>query len=284
GQPITQVVTIPVVENVVIIFSVENNAGGRPVPYTIELGRLEVPTLTYGEAVTSTYTPENNPAFPYTYYDFVGQRGDIVDISVAGDGMDAVMRLSRVGESGELTVDDDSGAVYNPEILGFQLPADGTYRVELFLRNFNGELEGSEYTIALNKREPIVLTLEERAQLTLLDKYPALVAVFEGQAGQTIELTIEYTETHSLVSFSVEQNGQILDQAIAYPNVGVSSTSPENSTGGGVPMRIVREITVPAEGTVSIFVNADVSSVRRDANMTGYPLFVDIFDVVLRNR
>ncbi|GIK63361.1 MAG: hypothetical protein BroJett018_11550 [Chloroflexota bacterium] len=276
GQPITQVLTIPIAENAVIIFSVENNAGGRPITYTIDLGQVEVPMLYYGEIVSGTYTPETNPAFPYTYYDFVGRRGDIVDILVDGEGMDAVMRLSRIGDNRELRSDDDSGSVYNPEILGFQLPADGTYRIELYLMNYAGGLETSEYTIALIKRNPIELNLNERNHLTLSDKYPAHAAVFEAQLNQTVELTIEYTGTQSLVSFSIEHNGRVLDQIVAYP----SATLAGNSI--AEPARIVREIVIPGEGDVYIFANADVSSVRRNENQVSYPLFVDVFNVTVR--
>ncbi len=278
GQPITQKVAIPLHENAVVIFSVQNNAGGRPISYKIELGQVEIPMLYYGGIVTGVYTAEANPAFPYTYYDFIGQRGDIVDIVVNGEGMDAVMRLSRIGDNRELRSDDDSGLAYNPEILGFQLPADGTYRIELYLMNYAGGLETSEYTIALVKREPIVFDLDERLQITLTDKYPAHAAVFESQHSQTIELTIEYTDTQSLVSFSIEFAGQVLDQIVAYPSATVAGNPITE------PVRIVREIAIPGSGEVYIFANADVSSVRRDANVVSYPLFVDMFDVTVRGR
>ncbi len=278
GQPITQMVVIPLIENAVVIFSVQNNAGRHPITYTIELGQIEVPMLYYGGIVSGVYTPEANSAFPYTYYDFVGQRGDIVDILVDGEGMDALMRLSRIGDNRELRSDDDSGSAYNPEILGFQLPTDGTYRIELYLMNYAGGLETSEYTIALVKHEPIVLDLNERTQITLTDKYPAHAAVFEAQAGQTVELTIEYTDTQSWVSFSIEYAGQVLDQIVAYPSATVAGNPITE------PFRIVREIMIPDDGDVYIFANADVSSVRRDANITSYPLFVDVFDVTVRGR
>ena len=188
------------------------------------------------------------------------------------------MRLSRIGDNRELRSDDDSGSAYNPEILGFQLPTDGTYRIELYLMNYAGGLETSEYTIALVKHEPIVLDLNERTQITLTDKYPAHAAVFEAQAGQTVELTIEYTDTQSWVSFSIEYAGQVLDQIVAYPSATVAGNPITE------PFRIVREIMIPDDGDVYIFANADVSSVRRDANITSYPLFVDVFDVTVRGR
>lgn len=278
GQRITQTVAIPLNENAVVIFSVQNNAGGRPITYTIEMGQVEIPMLYYGGIVTGVYTAEADPAFPYTYYDFVGQRGDIVDILVNGDGMDAVMRLSRIGDNRELRSDDDSGLAYNPEILSFQLPADGTYRIELYLMNYAGGLETSEYTIALVKHEPIVFDLDERRQITLTDKYPAHTAVFESQHSQMIELTIEYTDTQSLVSFSIEFAGQVLDQIMAYPSATVAGNPIAE------PVRIVREIAIPGSGQVHIFANADLASVRQDANVVSYPLFVDIFDVTVRGR
>ncbi|MBI5930920.1 MAG: hypothetical protein HY862_16540 [Chloroflexi bacterium] len=283
GQPTSQTITIPVTEDAAIIFNVQNEAGGRPITYTIELGQVEIPLLNYNETVTDHFSYDR-PGFPYIYYDFVGQRGDIVHIMVESIAMDWMLTLTQLGENRELAQDDDSGAGRNPEIEEFQLPMDGTYRLELSPLNLYA-VSGDDFTLTVLKQEPVTLTPNEHTLIYLSEKQLSRVLTFEGQAGQSVELTIEYSDLASLANFLIEQSGQVLDQVVAYIPPTVFSPLPDGSVSASPsPQRLVRQITIPADGTVTIFVNTDASSA--DPNMMSYwqVSFLDVFDVLLTTQ
>ncbi len=266
-----QTATIPVFVDSAIIFSVHNKTGDSPATYSIEFGKIDIPQLTYGETlVINTFDPFRRPPFPYIYCDFVGQRGDIVDIVVETETEDTALLLREFGDGRLLASDDDSGAGHNPEISRFQLPADGTYSIEVEPVGYFGRLiVGEFFKITVSKREPIELVPNEDLIVRLYNKNTAQVLSFEGQAGQTVALSVEPIDNMTLTSFSIEQNGRVLDQMTVYPVSGGATSEVQP---------LVREITIPADGTVSIFVNADVAT----ANQEG-AWFRSAFLVTLRN-
>lgn len=279
GQPVSMGTVIPVWSDSAILFSVQNDVGGRPVTYTIKLEEIAVPVLNYGETAAGVYSYEN-PSHPYLFHDFEGKRGDIVDINMESEVMDGVLKLSHVDDSAPLVMDDDGGYGYNPEILGFQLPRDGIYRIEIYPANIEG-VDGAEYQITVSKREAISLENGAAILITLNDKYPARVLSFEGQAGSQVSLSLGYDTASTLVSVFAEQNGQELDSATI-----VSTNSTQSGGGGsfsgGNLNNTTLEFTLPADGTVNIFLNAAVPN-STDPVVAGSSAFMTQFQVLLNH-
>ncbi len=215
---------------------------GETVNYTLSLEPRLVHEISYGDTITGTLETITNTA----YFDFEGQRGDIISIVVESEP-DLLMTVEDANGQ-TLIIDDDSGAGHNPEISNLQLPVDGPYRIRIntFVPQYS---ENSDFTLSLLAQEPQQIQLDTTHQVHIPSKQKAVVLVFDGRAGQTIVLTVESFYIESLIVIAVEQNDQTLTSIDLF---GTSSTE-------GTSINASREFIVPDNGEVTIFINQETT-------------------------
>ncbi len=201
----------------------------EPLP-TPDLTTVEIVDIAYGDTVGARFStaPDQIAAFR-----FDAEAGDVISVSVIGEGQYDT-NLLLVGPDGTaVTHDDDSGPGSNPELNEFILDISGTYT--LVVRPY---AEGTNGSFSLTLTQNITTLGAAPQTLYLTDKANTEVLTFEGQAGQVVRLVIRETSL-SLGSpyVSIVQN----DELIADNNIGMN-------------IRLAFDFIVPYDGEVTVTV------------------------------
>lgn len=158
-------------------------------------------TITYGDVVTGTIS---NTIYEYRYL-FEAQAGDIVTIWMRAtnrqQGLDGYLTL-LAPNGAQLIVNDDFNSLqgYDPAIVDYTIPADGTYTI--IASRFNGVAGPStgDFELRLTRSEVVVTTPElpdvaaiplaygERVEGDITDAQPFVIYRFSAQAGEAIDI------------------------------------------------------------------------------------------------
>ena len=230
------------IHNDSIVWVVINSDDQLDKDYSLSIESVTGTPITYDSTVSGSLSSEANANF----FDFEGERGDILTITTFSD-LDLQMRLETLSGE-EIASDDDSGTGLNPELYRVQLPESGSYRIRVeqvigIYYSVAGEDRGPTYDLTLEQIEP--LHLEGQQTIDLLTKKPAQVLTFDAEAGQTYTFKASTFFTADTVSIVVMQGDVELTAMGLLPPTG--STSNEISA--------TREFTAPESGPVKIFVN-----------------------------
>lgn len=233
----------------IVWFLVELADPQTTVEYELTLQNQPVQPIAYGDLIT---TATWDSTYLTQYFQFEGQRNDVISISVDSP-IDTKLSLELL-DGFVWRSDDDSGVGLNPEILSAFLPADGTYRIAVSAYSGIAIPSDMEYQLSLwlNEQPALDSGLVD-LQLTL--KQPVHIVTFEGQAGQTVRLTANTPYSASLIVIEALQNNQSLATMQLLPaftsaDTGVASTTNPDIT-------VSREFVIPADGQVRITINAD---------------------------
>jgi len=168
---------------------VESFGGSSTGNYRLSLGTAEVNQIEYTQTVEGTFTEESLSAL----YNFRGQQGDVVTISMNSDDFDSYLTLSQSGQSGSsLITDDDSGGNLNSLIGPYTLPSTGSYIITA--SSLGGTSVGA-YTLRLNRVELEPIEVGDTIEAEIDARTPALYYSFEGTAGQVISIEVDSNDT-----------------------------------------------------------------------------------------
>jgi len=162
--------------------------------YTVSFSNVDLTTLTLGEGVTASLTPDSEGL----YYSFVAEAGQVLNIS-ADSGSTLDTRMVVLGPYGyEVANNDDAPGSIDPAISDYVVDSEGTYIVVITSQNPNARLAGD-----------VVVTVTT-AELTSLDDGPvtveldteqtAQVLTFNGVAGEVIRMTFDVSSADSFAS------------------------------------------------------------------------------------
>lgn len=171
--------------------------------YRLRIAPVEYLPLAYGETVDGNLSFDQ----PTLQYQFEGEIGDVINISVESDGtLDTILALNAPDGS-PLYFDDDSADFYDPEINGFPLQQSGLFTivVQPYITGEAGHIQ-----LTLNKRD--VPSLDNGSQtVRLTSKQTVAVVQFAASAGEKVRLVVS-TDQQMMNSITIRviQNGQIL--------------------------------------------------------------------------
>lgn len=126
----------------IVVGSADGSGTGN---YELTLSYIRVETIEYGEVVEGEITE----ATPRVQYQFEGQAGDNVLISLTSSSFDTFLHLAD-SSNFDLITDDDGGDGTNSLIAGYELPQTGTYFITV--RPYS-ELATGEYTLQIHPIE-----------------------------------------------------------------------------------------------------------------------------------
>jgi len=222
-----------------------NNAAPETGSFTLNVQQAEAEAIGYGETVEGAISE----AQPVAYYRFNGEQGDVVTVRVSGEnGYDTRLTLSVAAENFELAFDDDGGPAYDPEIYRQELSGTGEFAI-LVQPGANG---GGRFTLTL-EREALLSLDEGTQQIQFNSKYqPRLV--FDGEAGQTVQLNVRAvagSASARFIGMRVFQNGALI--ADISRDFGQLSAATEPAAGA---MLSSGTVTAPQDGRVLVEVIA----------------------------
>ena len=145
----------------------------------------------YGDSVAGSLTADAGDSF----YSFEATAGDFVDISLTADdnSFDTYMfLLDATGE--EVESNDDGGDRLNSRILGFEIPADGTYTIRatsFSYRDSTGTPVAGDFTLSLNSMILTPLEMNSSVVATLDSDVDSLYFSFDGTEGDVIDLIVD---------------------------------------------------------------------------------------------
>ena len=163
-------------------------------------------------------------------FSFIGNAGDVVDISAVSQGSEDSRLILRGPGGVELAEDDDSGANANPVITRFELPGSSTYTVDL-----QGYGEVSLY-------EPLTVSLQ-LTELLILNAGPQTVTLGSSHATDGMVLNTEASGRY-LVTVTVDQD------TASTLNLGISEAG-EYSAGTRLSILGTQEVTFVFESETS---------------------------------
>jgi hypothetical protein len=103
-------------------------------------------SLSYGQSATSTLAAES--AATWTFY---GTANDMVTANATAISVNLDLVITLIGPDGTALIsDDDSGFGVNPEIAGYNLPADGVYTIKVSISDGSFAREG-DLSVSLSK-------------------------------------------------------------------------------------------------------------------------------------
>jgi formylglycine-generating enzyme required for sulfatase activity len=189
---------------------------------TVDSGPIMVPTLPPTTVLPPVMLPEPQPIRvgntvegsinaeqPVAYYTFQGEQGDVVSIRVTGEaGFDTWIQLAIMAPNFVIATDDDGGPGFDPEIEYEMLPSSGEFAI-LVQPAISGS--GGRFSLTLERAEALSLDAGPQT-VTFNSKYqPQLV--FEGQAGQEIQLNARAVtggDSATFIGMVVTQNGVLI--------------------------------------------------------------------------
>jgi hypothetical protein len=157
--------------------------------FTLDLNRIEIVPITVNEDLEVEFGEGERGK----YFSFDGTLGELVSITVSGDGVvNTVLSLNDPANA-QIASDDDSGSGPNPEIFQQSLTLTGSYTVALQV--INGR--AGNVTIRVDRLPPP--SLDSGAQTITFNEAQVLRAVtFTANAGETVRLNIRATSVVDL--------------------------------------------------------------------------------------
>jgi hypothetical protein len=208
-------------------------------PYTLTLDQVEITgeTIAYGDEASGELTEDT----PRQYWFFEGQAGDVVTISMIGEGdlSDTYLELYGPDEM-RVATDDDSGGDGSARITDYVLPEDGEYRIAA--RAYSDQL--GPYTLTLEQVDLTGETISygDTASGELTEDAPQQYWFFEGQEGD-------------VVTISMVGQGDLTDTYLElYGPDGAQLTSDDDS--GDDFFALIEEYELPDDGTYRITAKA----------------------------
>lgn len=184
-------------------------------------GAIRVGETVSGELVVASPTLADSTRFDA--WTFSGRRGDRVQITMRSSAFDPYLILSRnVGGTYESVRQDDDGGGGTDARISLELPADGDY---VIVANAVGKQAIGAYTLQLESVQRVQVTFRETVQAA--DRHPRIQVgntvtgrltanstmltdgssfdayTFEGQAGQTVEISMESTDFDAFLALGI---------------------------------------------------------------------------------
>lgn len=186
---------------------VSNQEWSNPTPFTLYIDRPVAQPIQFGVPQEVNFTGEE---FLYAY-SFTGGYGQMGRLWVnSGGSIDTRLLIFTPSIPMGMDEDDDSGSGYDPELEFFHLSnpiQDHNYYVWLLPRT-PGNVGHVE--LGLDLLEPLRID-QAVVEFIATEKQPTHYLVFEGQAGESVELLIEVIQgTNRGLSVSVYQGDQTL--------------------------------------------------------------------------
>ncbi len=164
---------------------VESFGGSSGGSYRLSLSTAQLSQIEYTQTVQGTFTEGSLSAL----YNFRGQQGDVITISLASDAFDSYLTLSESGQTSfPLITDDDSGGNLNSLIGPYTLPATGNY---IITASSLGGTSVGDYTLRLNRVELETLEVGDTLEAEIDENTSALYYSFEGTSGQVISIEVD---------------------------------------------------------------------------------------------
>jgi len=167
----------------------ESFGGSSSGSYRLSLSTAEVNQIEYTQTVQDSFTESSFS----TLYNFRGQAGDVITISMSSDDFDSYLTLSQSGQSGvSLITDDDSGGNLNSLIGPYTLPSTGDY---IITASSLGGTSLGNYTLRLNRVELETLDVGDTIETSIDEDTSALYYSFQGTAGQVVSISVDSNDT-----------------------------------------------------------------------------------------
>jgi hypothetical protein len=214
--------------------------------FSIRVDLAQIVPLPFDQAQTVTVS-EAQPA----YYEFSGQAGDIVDISV--DSREVDTQLTLLSPDGyQLIQDTDSGDSYNPLLRRVLLSQNGLYIIIL-----GPEVDGGSGTAEITLRFTPIPSLDTQAQTVTLDSINTRAVLrFSGISGERVGLTMRGFNG-SQPTITIMQSGSAI---VSSSNVGIYDLALSFTTPNTDP------VTVQIEDYSSLTMQVEVTLERLSAN------------------
>ncbi|GAB4422768.1 MAG: hypothetical protein Kow0031_00860 [Anaerolineae bacterium] len=181
---------------------------------------------------------------------YTGQQGSYLSVKVQGEaGVDSF--LSIYGPDGTLLAsDDDSGQQLNPELIDFELPADGTYVIRAHTINSTGLV-----TLTLSAEAQVSgggPLVAGKAQPATLKPGRSHRWEFEGQGGQVINISMVSPEFDTFLELR-DANEVILA---------------ENDDGPDGTNSVINNVALPADGRYTVVARSLTDDAGGDYEIT----------------
>ncbi|MCA0457446.1 MAG: hypothetical protein LCI00_25995 [Chloroflexi bacterium] len=212
----------------------KQNMGGT---FSLALSPLRPTPIAYGETVQASF----GDGQVMQQFSFEGKFGEIIQFTVDGEG-DVDRRVELLRFNGLVEMDDDSGAGMNPELVNVLLPVDGSYT--LLVRPYR---LGDSGTVEVTLEGTPPPSLDDAAQIiTLSRKFTAAAALFTGEAGKQVRLTMRSIGVGISNYVTVKQNGNDLAQLSERSELSTVFTVPESglvyvNVNGNTPIELTLE-------------------------------------------
>ena len=208
---------------------------GETGEFTLEVDKVDVTPLAYGETLDLSFDLEA----PLAYLSFEGETGDVVSLTVQGDG-EFDTTLSLTGPDGyQITYVDDTNGL-DPAIVNQILSQPGVYTA--ILQPYRPGQSG-EVSLTLERGE--LASLDDGPQtLTMSNNHSRDTLRLSGQAGDAVSLTVE-----------------IVNGDLASPSVTITQNQQSVAYGSGSTVsRLVLDFVVPSDG--DLYIQIDEYSYR----------------------
>ncbi|HRF94988.1 MAG TPA: hypothetical protein PLZ51_07335, partial [Aggregatilineales bacterium] len=202
----------------------------EPSDYSFVVNTIEPLPIAYDEPATNTFSADES-VYVYT---FEGAIGDGLDVTVNSEGA-VDTRVTLTSPSGTVIAsDDDSGAGFDPELLGIILTEEGTYSllVQPYVKGDSGD-----FTVSVSANNSMALD-ESALTIRLSDKTFRVVGIFEGTAGETVMLSIRVIAGAENQPYVTVTQGE---EVLAVQSIGTVK-------------RLILELEIPADGPVQVSV------------------------------
>ncbi len=213
--------------------------------YTLSVRESALPaaeTIEYGQTVEGEITLD----MPQQWWDFRGQAGDMVDISMIGYGNLNDTFLELYSPDGEwLIADDDSGAELFALISGYMLPESGTYRI--VARAFGEDVGPYDLTLEQFDIAEQTIAFGQTVEGEIDEEYAQQFWFFEGQAGETVNVAMTGRDDFQDTFLELYDSSNIL--------------LIQDDDSGGNLAALITAFTLPANDTYRIVARAYSTSV-----------------------
>ena len=160
-------------------------------------------TIAIGETVSGTLTF----AQPAADYILQAQAGQSISISLTSEMFDTYLSLKD--ENGQVLAENDDTEGANSKIIGYVLPPAGSYTivVESFGHHLGSGTQQGSYTLSVTRQEVDHIAYGQTVDDTLTSNHLTRDYVFDGQAGDSVAITLTSSEfSTSVVLLSSDRN------------------------------------------------------------------------------
>jgi hypothetical protein len=163
----------------------ESFGGSSSGSYRLSLSTAQLSQIEYTQTVEDSFTEGSFSAL----YNFRGQQGDVITISMISGEFDSYLTLSQSGQTSfPLITDDDSGGNLNSLIGPYTLPSTGNY---IITASSLGGTSVGNYTLRLNRVELETLEIGDTVDAEIGENTSALYYSFAGTSGQVIGIEVD---------------------------------------------------------------------------------------------